>query len=252
MNEVAATLGIDFKRFRNKSLLRVEIDRVKNPFYNAVDPCTLEDIRDIDPKYRMEWTQDGHRFCADVRSIRRMFENDDTILPWAVDFCSGTQAACNPEEYKRRFDMRHVPEVVSRVESFVADPSVVSADTDVPFHAKFLREIEDLVGGDNDPYIYGIVINKLLHAKKSQIYQRVCGSMLKVLYRMQSSTESDEDLMLRDTFYHFCYVVYSTTSFHIHSQTEHLAYLTDILKRFHWIVGSPAQFIIQTVLTELE
>lgn len=245
MNDKASALGIDYTRFKNKTVLQAEIDRVSIPIYNTTDPCTLEDIQSIDPKYKIEWTQHRYRFCADIRSIKQMFDTGNTILPWSIDFSSGVHATQDPDEYRRRFDMRYVPELVSKVEAF-SGPEFQS-DTP-PFHAHFIRGIEDLVG---DSYVYGVLINRLLNATKRQIYQRVCGSMLQLLYRMYSSRNSDEDDMIRDVFYNYCYAVYSATSFHISDKEEHLGYLMDILRTFHQIVGEPAKFIIQMVIVDL-
>jgi len=243
MNEEASTLGIDYTQFRNKTVLQAEIDRVRStPVYNTTDPCTLEDVQTIDPKYKIEWTQYRYRFCADIRSIKRMFDTGHTILPWSIDFSSGIHATQDPDEYKRTFDMRYVPELVSKIEAFSVSPEEHS---NIPFHAHFIRGIEDLIG---DSYVYGVLINRLFTAKKALIYRRVCGSMLKVLYRMQSGRE---DGMIRDVFYNYCYVKYSVTSFHISKQEDHLAYLLDILQTFHQLVGEPARFIIQMVMTEL-
>jgi hypothetical protein len=264
MNEEASTLGIDYTQFRNKTVLQAEIDRVSSTtpkpvcyYYNTTDPCTLEDVQTIDPKYKIEWTQYGYRFCADVRSIKRMFDTGYTILPWSIDFCSGVRATQDPDEYERTFDMRYVPELVSKIEAFSfsaesPEPEESSEHKNLPvtpFHAHFIRGIEDLVG---DSYVYGVLINRLLTAKKAHIYRRVCGSMLKVLYHMRPSAAADrEDNMVRDVFYNYCYVRYSVTSFHISKREDHLAYLLDILQTFHQLVGEPAQFIIQMVMTEL-
>jgi hypothetical protein len=275
MNEEASTLGIDYTQFRNKTVLQAEIDRVSSStttpkpvcyyYYNTTDPCTLEDVQTIDPKYKIEWTQYGYRFCADVRSIKRMFDTGYTILPWSIDFCSGVRATQDPDEYERTFDMRYVPELVSKIEAFSfsspeespPEPEESSEHTNLPvtpFHAHFIRGIEDLVG---DSYVYGALINRLLTAKKALIYRRVCGSMLKVLYHMQPSAaaadreDNDNNNMVRDVFYNYCYVKYSVTSFHISKREDHLAYLLDILQTFHQLVGEPAQFIIQMVMTEL-
>ena len=247
MNEKAVALRIDYTRFRNKHVLQTEIDRVSAlPVYNTTDPCTLEDIETIDPNYKIEWTQHRYRFCADIRSIKQMFDNGHTILPWSIDFCSGIRATQDPEEYKRMFDMRYVPDLVSKVEAF-SGPDVHQQTDPPPFHAHFIRGIEVLVG---DSYVYGVVINRLLNATKTQIYQRVCGSMLNVLYNIQSSTIS-EDCMIRDVFYNYCYVMYSATSFHISTQENHLLYLLEILFTFNRIVGEPSKFIIQMLMTDL-
>jgi len=223
-----------------------ELPELNSPIYNTTDPCTLEDIETIDPQYKVEWTQYRYRFCADIRSIKRIFDTDHTILPWSIDFCTGVIASQDPDEYKRIFDMRNVPELVSKIEAFSFSGPVFESEPTPPFHTRFIRGIDELIG---DSYVYGALINRLLKAKKTLIYQRVCSSMLEVLYEMRSSEIeiSEEHDMIRDVFFNYCYMTYSVTSFHM-SREEHLMYLLDLLQRFHRIVGEPARFIIQMVM----
>jgi len=98
LNPIANNLGIDYKQFRNKKLLVDEINRVRclprsNRCYNDKDPCTMQPIDDIDDEYFVEWNQFDRHFGADARSLKKMFETNNHVLPWSIDFSSGIQAS---------------------------------------------------------------------------------------------------------------------------------------------------------------
>lgn len=241
MNALAETLGVNPKLFRNKRLLWDEIEkrRVSQRCYNQTDPCTLEPVDEITDL--VEWNQTirgkSYHFGASRASLAQLFRDREkpVILPWAIDFCSGVEASEKAEWYIETFDMRR----------FV---SVPSEDTEVPREEgpkinQFLFGVEELSGDNN--YLYGTLVNRIVRANRRQIYERVTGSMMRVLYLL------NDNPVHRDIFYTYCYVVYSSLSFHLKKKEDHLLYLLDILRTYATVAGSFSQFVINMIFMDL-
>jgi hypothetical protein len=253
MNALAETLGIDPKKFKNKQLLWEEIEKQKKASqrsegrcvkgarcYNQTDPCTLEPVDEISDL--VEWNQTirnkVYHFGASRASLTQLLKNRETpvILPWAIDFCSGVEAVEDSEWYKRTFDIRFIQFEESTTEEF-------GNLSEAPKMNQFLFEIEEL-SGDNT-YLYGTLVNRVIRANRRQIYERVSGSMMRVMYLL------NDNPVQRDIFYTYCYVVYSSLSFHLKKKEDHLLYLLDILRTYAIVAGSFSQFVINMIFMDL-
>ena len=250
MNALADSIGIENpKRFRTKQLLwneistRREVTSTLSPSqrcYNQTDPCTLEPIDDISDL--VEWSQTirnkMYHFGASRTSLTRLLNNQDkpVILPWAIDFCSGMEAAENPEWYNKMFDIRGV---ISKTE----ESELLEEEQESPHINQFLFGIEELAR--DNTYLYGTLINRIVHANRQKIYERVSGSMLRVMYLL------NDNPLQRDIFYSYCYVIYSSTSFHLKKKEDHLIYLLDILRTYAAIAGPTSQFVINLIFIDL-
>jgi len=82
---------------------------------NDSDPITLQKIDEIPTSRLFEWEQDGKRFAADIISLKQMFDNQQYINPWAIDYATGILQAENTEMYKKRFDMRKCRGLFKRI-----------------------------------------------------------------------------------------------------------------------------------------
>lgn len=243
MNALAETLDVNPKLFRNKRLLWDEIERrrrASHRCYNQTDPCTLEPVDEITDL--VEWNQTirgkSYRFGASRASLAQLFKNRENpvILPWAIDFCSGVEASEKAEWYIETFDMRR----------FVSVPPVEDTgfpEEEGPTINQFLFGVEELSG--NNTYLYGALVNRIVRANRRQIYERVSGSMMRVLYLLHDNP------VQRDIFYTYCYVVYSSLSFHLKKKEDHLLYLLDLLRTYATIAGSFSQFVINMTFMDM-
>ena len=82
---------------------------------NDSDPITLHKIDEIPNSRLFEWEQDGKRFAADIISLKQLFDNQQYINPWAIDYATGFFQAENSEKYKKRFDMRKCRGLIKKV-----------------------------------------------------------------------------------------------------------------------------------------
>lgn len=122
--DIAKTLGIQPYRRKHrtkKSLLR-EINTPSNRCYNKIDPVTLENIDDIPMTNRIEWEQIDRRFCMSIESLYGMIFSNHTLLPWACDFASGIDQARDPDEYDRKYNMKHVIGLFDKIRSLYVPP----------------------------------------------------------------------------------------------------------------------------------
>jgi len=240
MNALAETLGINPKSFRTKKLLWDEIETQKKAShrcYNQTDPCTLEPVDEISDL--VEWNQTirnkSYHFGASRASLTRLLQNRENpvILPWAIDFCSGVEAAEDTEWYNETFDIRFIP----------FEESAESKEaSECPNINQFLFGVEELSA---NTYLYGTLVNRIVRANRIQIYERVSGSMMRVMYLL------DDNPIQRDIFYTYCYVVYSSLSFHLKNKEDHLLYLLDILRTYALVAGSFSQFVINMIFMDL-
>ena len=250
MNALAESLGIENPtRFRNKQLLWNEIsEKRKRPSqrcYNQTDPCTLEPVDEISDL--VEWNQTirniTYRFGASKTSLDRLLHNQPAdqpvILPWAIDFCSGMEAAEDTDWYRRTFDIREI------VNGFKEAPEEAPEQQteEFPKTNQFLFGIEELTG--DNAYLYGTLVNRIVRANRRQIYERVSGGMMRVMYLL-----SDNPLQ-RDIFYNYCYVIYTSLSFHLKKKEDHLIYLLDILRSYATIAGPFSQFVINMLFMDM-
>jgi len=256
LNFLAGSLGIPHQEYKNKRLLIDAIQRKKQRpserCYNSTDPCTLESLDDLDPVYLIEWTQFDHRFGADIRSLKSMFEqNEVAILPWAIDFYSGVQRdSMTPEFFKQIFDMKRNVELHERVDSFQPiinpmeeEPAMLSIDNE------FLHRMETLMDSTN-PYAYGVILN-VIESPVRDMYESLAGRMLRVLRVLHQYASDGEILQIQlDIYYYYCYLLYTSNGFGIKDRTEHLRYVLHIFNQFAQVMGDLASFIITLLFME--
>ena len=142
LEPLAVAYSIDPAAYKNRTLL---VDAIKRcvGFANTCDPVTLEPISSISDQYRIEWEQDGKRYCADVGSLYAMISTGNTINPWAIDCATGVLQASDSEQYNKRFDMAQVVGLFDAVHQKAIDLGVENRiDQNVPSHITQRHEIE--------------------------------------------------------------------------------------------------------------
>lgn len=252
LEPMAISLGIDPKKWKNKKLLVEEIVRVQSltreeRCYNAHDPCTMESLSNIDDRYYIEWDQFNHRFGADARSIRRMVETNNTILPWSIDFSTGIQASLDHDLYKDKFDMTQVPNLMDRVYALANDESVASTYMEeISISNRFLFEMERMLG---TTYAYGVLLNKVIRNRSVRnIYKIMAENMYRLLFQLRG----DETMQLYfEVYYQYCYVYYTSQAFHILDKNAHLEFLLHTFEQFHGLLGEPASNILQLLFIDM-
>lgn len=254
LNALAGSLGIPHRTFKNKRLLIDEIkrheQRPSQRCYNSTDPCTLESLDEIDAAYLIEWTQYNHRFGADIRSLKTMFDhNDVAILPWAIDFYSGVRRdSMTPETFKQTFDMKLNVELLRKVEAFQPNEPSDSTDPDMSIEREVLHQMEALM--DSNPYAYGVILN-IIELPVSSMYENLSGRLLRVLQVMHQYASDGEILQIQlDIYYYYCYLLYTSNGFGIKDRTEHLHYVIHTFKQFSQVMGDLAPFIITLIFME--
>lgn len=249
MNTLAISLGIVPSQYKNKQTLWNEIQRKqKEPpsvrCYNQTDPCTLDPIDEIPDL--VEWTMTirdkEYRFAASQQTLCKLLETQDkpVLLPWTIDFCSGVEASSNVDWYHQTFDLRRLKDTLC---PHNVDPPYNPHDEpsqESTINA-FLFGIDALV---DNPYLYGILLNRIVRANRRQIYERVYQGMTRVLFMLQ-----DNPLQF-DIFYNYCYLVYTTTSFHLNKE-DHLRLLLDTLRYYAYVAGPFSQMVINLLFTEI-
>ena len=252
LEPLAKSLGIEPKKWKNKQLLVDEIIRVQSltreeRCYNTQDPCTMEPLSNIDSKYYIEWNQHQHRFGADARSIRRMIETNNTILPWSIDFSTGIQASLDHDSYKSTFDMTQVPHFIDRVYAIAADAAPVSIEMEeMSTNNRFLFEMERILG---NTYTYGVLLKKVIQNRSVRnIYKIISENMYRLLFQLRG----DETMQLYfEVYYQYCYVYYTSQAFHILDKNAHLDFLLHTFVQFHALLGEPASNILQLLFIDM-
>lgn len=250
LNDIALRLGVfDFSTFNTKKELvkRIELvrERASARCYNKTDPCTLEDIDSIQLTQLIEWNQYGKHFGCNICSLKSMFDTNQTILPWSIDFASGVDKCANVDDYNMRFDMRNV-EGLEKVVREHPRGDVCEDDTgsppDHPTPHFFLFEMDVLLNGCD--YSYGHMINYLVRNQNVHfIYLYVCEAM----YRMYI-TLINQGHVYGDIFHQFVYIHYSMQGCHVEDHVEHLRFLLDVFKVFRDIVGDANASAILSVM----
>lgn len=255
LNTLAGSLGIPHGEYKNKRLLIDEIERRKQKpgerCYNTTDPCTLEPLDEIDPEYLIEWTQFDHRFGADIRSLKYMFEhNEVAILPWAIDFYSGIRRdSMTPEIFKQTFDMKRNTELFRKVESFQPnDNASTPPKPEMSLDSEFLHTMEALM--DSNPYGYGVILN-IIESPVPDMYENLSGRIMRVLRVLHQYASDGEILQIQlDIYYYYCYMLYTSNGFGIKDRTEHLRYVLHVFSQFSKVMGDLAPFIISLIFME--
>jgi hypothetical protein len=244
LDQKALDLNIDPKKFKNKKLLYEAIEqKTKKQIYNKTEPCTLEPIENIDKKFYVEWEQYGHLFAADARSIHQLFNSNNTILPWAIDFASGIDEANDSEMYKKNFDMKNNTELVEKLKQFQFENNTI--ESDVPFTTTFLFEMEKII--DIHGYTHSILINRFINARNTDvIYQRLSRALFQMSIQLTNNNH-----IYGDIFYQYCYIYYSSLSFHIKNKNEHLLFILQMFQQLKQIIGPDAGGIINTLLMDM-
>ena len=252
LEPISIGLCINPKRFKNKAVLVDEILRVRalsktQRCYNHTDPCTMESLDDIDETFYIEWNQYNHRFGADARSIKRMLDTNNTILPWSIDFSTGIQASLDHETYKRSFDMTLVPGLTELVNRVASREHPTDGNTTQGAH-NILFELERILG-DEGRYAYGVILNKIINNKSVRsIYRVVSENLYRVMFQLRNDPANNLHF---DAFYQYCYVYYTSQAFHIRDKTTHLRFLLHTLKTFHELLGESASYILQMVFMDM-
>lgn len=253
LNPIAKDLGIDVDKFKNKNVLVDEINKIRSlprsdRCYNDTDPCTMQPIDDIEPEYYVEWTQIEKRFGADARTLRKLFETNNIMLPWSIDFSSGVQASIDHDAYARAFDMTRVEglreEVVSRTSHYTES----TRSNEIPFDNAFLFQMDMLLGSSG--YAYGLIINKFIQNDNvSDIYRIVTENMFRLYYQLRDSESSMS--IHTDIYYQYCYVYYTMQACHLSDKQEHLLFLLQVLTQFRDIVGEASVGILQMLFMDM-
>ena len=249
LNDIALRLGVfDFATFKTKKELVKRIESVRERAsarcYNKTDPCTLEDIDSIQITHLIEWNQYGKHFGSSICSLKSMFDTNQTILPWSIDFASGIDKCANVDDYNLRFDMRHVKgleKVVCEHQcgGTCADMRIAETNTNANF---FIFEMDALMNGCD--YSYGHTINFLVRNQNVHfIYLYVCEAM----YRMYIAL-INQGHVYGDIFHQFVYIYYSMQGCHVEDHVEHLRFLVDVFKGFRDIVGEENTSAILSVM----
>ena len=249
LNDIALRLGVfDFATFKTKKELvkRIEMmrERASARCYNKTDPCTLEDIDSIQITHLIEWNQYGKHFGCNIGSLKSMFDTDQTILPWSIDFASGVDKCANVDDYNLRFDMRNVEGLEKAVRDHPCG-NVCGGDGDdhTQHNANFfIFEMDALMNGCD--YSYGHTINYLVRNQDVHfIYLYVCEAM----YRMYI-TLINQGHVYGDIFHQFVYIYYSMQGCHVEDHVEHLQFLVEVFKGFRDIVGDANASSILSVM----
>ena len=252
LEPISIGLGINPQQFKNKTVLVDEIRRVRSlsktqRCYNHSDPCTMESLDDIDEHFYIEWNQYNHRFGADARSIKRMLDMNNTILPWSIDFSTGIQASLDHETYKRSFDMTLVPGFTELVSGVASDANRSDNHHDTEC-TNILFEIERILG-DEGRYAYGVILNKIINNRSVRsIYRIVSENMYRVMFQLRNDPVNRLHF---DAFYQYCYVYYTSQAFHIRDKKAHLRFLVYTLSRFHELLGEAASYILQMLFMDM-
>lgn len=250
LNDIALRLGVfDFATFDTKKELvnRIELvrERASARCYNKTDPCTLEDIDSIQLTHLIEWNQYGKHFGCKICSLKSMFDTNQTILPWSIDFASGVDKCANVDDYNRCFDMRNVEGLEEVVREHPCG-NMCDNDTGSPpdHHTPhfFIFEMDALLNGCD--YSYGHTINYLVRNQNVHfIYIYMCEAM----YRMYV-TLYEQGHVYGDIFHQFVYIQYSMQGCHVEDHIEHLRFLVDVFKGFRDIIGDANASAILSVM----
>tara|TARA_B100000497_G_scaffold1475_1_gene1750 strand:- start:2104 stop:2949 length:846 start_codon:yes stop_codon:yes gene_type:complete len=250
LNDIALRLGVfDFATFNTKKELvnRIKLvrERASARCYNKTDPCTLEDIDSIQLTHLIEWNQYGKHFGCKICSLKSMFDANQTILPWSIDFASGVDKCANVDDYNMRFDMRNVQGLEEVVREHPCGNMCGSDKGSPPDHHTphfFLFEMDALLNGCD--YSYGHTINYLVRNQNVHfIYVYVCEAM----YRMYV-TLYEQGHVYGDIFHQFVYIHYSMQGCHVEDHVEHLRFLVDVFKGFRDIIGDANASAILSVM----
>jgi hypothetical protein len=176
-----------------------------------------------------------YRFAASRRTLDKLLENTEkpVLLPWTIDFCSGVEAASNIDWYHQTFDLRRI---FPATENTIPESPVPES----PANA-FLFGIDALV---DNPYLYGVLLDRIVHANKRQIYERMYQGMTRVLFMLHDNP------LQYDIFYNYCYLAYVTYSFHM-SKDEHIRFLLDTLTYYACVAGPISQMVINLLFTDI-
>lgn len=108
LNMVATQLNMNFKLYKNKTLLAKGIQERVALCENTTDPVTLQELTEIDIHHLIIWEQNSKLYGAHVETLYTMFTLDSTINPFTIDYATGIQQAENKHEYECRYDMKNV------------------------------------------------------------------------------------------------------------------------------------------------
>jgi hypothetical protein len=239
LNPMASDLSINPTLFKNKKLLYDEIVRVRNlTCENTHDPVTLEGLLDIVPEFYIEWYQDSKKWGADIRSLKKMFENNHTILPWAIDYASGNY---NNTDYMYRFDMKLNVKLKAQVDLF--DTEITISENTTPV-TDIIFDIDKLTGGEL--YITPTIV-RLLDSPFEIVYEKIASKLFETCIYLKNSN----DMITFDMFYNYCYLQYTVTGFHMKDLVDNLKLLVCILKLFTTMCSSNVLQIVQYIFMDL-
>jgi hypothetical protein len=246
LNTIALRLGLhNYKSYKTKQELVAKVismnDKPSSRCYNKSDPCSLEDMDSIQSCHLIEWNQFGKHFGANVCSLKTMFDNEQYILPWTIDFASGVCKSANVDAYMKHFDMRRVDGLVEAVDelSVTFDEGVEAHDRGSPYF--FLFEMDRLMRGDD--YAYGYIINNILAKDVHFIYTQLSEAM----YRMYAQLSSQQHIFC-DVFHQYVYLCYSMRGCHVKGKQQHLQFVLDVFQTFVDIIGGEQAAIILKVM----
>jgi hypothetical protein len=247
INDMALQLGVfDYHSYKTKKQIITRIESIhQQPIsarcYNKDDPCTLEDIDSIQITHLIEWNQFGKHFGCKICSLKTMFDNEQYILPWSIDFASGVDRSANVDEYNANFDMRRVEGLVEAINTHQCSDACGNQQEKESPHF-FLFEMDRLVNGCD--YSYGYMINYIVQNKDiHSIYIHMCDLM----YRMYVLL-INQNHVYSDIFHQFVYIYYAMQGCHETTHSDHLHFIIDIFKGFRDIIGETDSGAILSVM----
>jgi hypothetical protein len=147
LEPIAKKLKLNPTEYKNRSILHQAIlqklNKPSSRCENACDPITLENIDVIPTSYLFEWDQNNKHYCADIRSLKAMIEKNQTILPWAIDNDTGISHSSDKDSYLKKYDLKHVPGLIKRIENANIDDSYDFDYDSVSDKIKYRFQIEN-------------------------------------------------------------------------------------------------------------
>ena len=245
LNPLAIEYGLCPQLYKSKSLLITAIQnkmalKRSERCYNNCDPCTLENIDDIDDDNYIEWFQIGFRFGANKVSIINMIRNNIKTLPWAVDFYTKKYISLNEDS----LNMENVPLIKNILHTNVT-ANTEDNPVAIPFTNWFLCEVSKLVGTNS--YCEGKVIERLINEEDiSQIFEKLHNGMIRLLNRLD-----DDDNFIQEVFYQSVFQVYICNAIFILDKETHLRYVIELFNRFKTILDTENCILFDTFFNDI-
>jgi hypothetical protein len=203
--------------------------------YNQMDPCTLSPLYSIPSEFYTQWSQHSYIFGADIRSIHKLFQYQQFILPFALDL---------RHDYNEHltFDMRESFELVKQINEF--EPEIENNEIMPPSVTQFMFQVESLCGS-HFGYINGVINKKIINERNVSMIKR---SVLK------SMREVSRQLLFESSFIHEIFLQTCLIPF-VHFRTTNkeriLEFILGCLSTLVEVLGDGACNIVFTIFNDL-